>query len=295
MNETRPSPRSLVVAPHPDEATLPPAAVREAGVRTLRGVPYAEVEGSRPLELDLWLPARTNSPAALVLFVHGGAWMRGRRDDMGPRTRDWSSGPFARLAAEGLAVACLDYRLSGEALFPAQVDDLHSALRWLTLRGDELGIDTTRTVVWGESAGGHLAALLALTRPTPSPRGAVIWYGPGGDLTAERENYSPWDPDTPEARLLGAAPASDVLRAHAASPSARVHPQAPPFLLVHGEGDTMVSCSHSRELAAALRHQGVSAELRTVPDCEHGWYGVSEEEVEDVFARSLAFAARVLG
>lgn len=107
----------------PDPATLPlpPAAHPADGVRLLRGVPYAVRDGSRPLELDLWLPEQppTAGPPPVILFVHGGAWRTGLRDDLGPRFRAWRPGPFARLAQAGFAVACPDYRLSGEAVFPA--------------------------------------------------------------------------------------------------------------------------------------------------------------------------------
>ncbi len=256
MTAARPSLRDLIAAPHPDHAPLPPAAPSEPGVHELRGVPYAENEGGRPLELDLWLPgARRTGPLPLVLFVHGGAWRRGRRDDLGMSTRHWSPRPFARIAAAGLAVACADYRLSGEAVFPAPLDDLRAALRWLTLRSAELGIDTGRTIVWGESAGGHLASLLALTHTEPRPAGAVIWYGPS-DLTTARGRFTPEDASTPEALMLGTAPAAAPERARAASPLSHVHAGAPPFLLVHGEQDTMVDCSHSRSLASALKRAG---------------------------------------
>ncbi|MEU8890170.1 alpha/beta hydrolase [Streptomyces sp. NPDC048442] len=285
-----PAVRELIAAPHPDHAPLPTDGA--PGVRELRGVPYAEVPGSRPPELDLWLPQdrpESEGPLPLVLFVHGGAWRRGRRDDMGFRTRHWSPGPFARIAAEGFAVACVDYRLSGEAPFPAPLDDLQAALRWLTLRGAELGIDTERTVVWGESAGGHLASLLALTHTAPRPVGAVIWYAPS-DLTAVRGHFTPENPATPEALLLGAAPAAVPERAHEASPLSRVRPDAPPYLLVHGEADTMVDPSHSTALAAALEESGSPAELWTVPDADHGWHGLPDATVEEIFTRSLNFA-----
>ncbi|WP_307128437.1 alpha/beta hydrolase [Streptomyces sp. B1I3] len=276
----------VIGAPAPDVAPLPPAVVHASGVRTLRALPYAEVEGSRPLELDLWLPRDSGAPHPLVLFVHGGAWRRGRRDDMGLRTRHWEPGPFARMAAAGLAVATVDYRLSGETTFPGPLDDLRSALRWLTLRRTELCIDPTRTVVWGESAGGHLASLLALTRPGPSLAGAVIWYGPS-DLTAA-------GPGTPEALLLGADPATVADRARQASPLTHVHAAAPPFLLVHGEQDSMVPCAHSERLAAGLGEAGARAELWTVPGSDHVWYGLPDEQVEAVFARSLNFATDLL-
>ncbi|MET9378242.1 alpha/beta hydrolase [Streptomyces sp. NPDC002992] len=294
MTATGPSLQELITAPHPDVAPLPSAATSyDTGVRELRGVPYAPVEGSRPLELDLWLPpAGRTGPFPLVLFVHGGAWRRGRRDDMGMRTRHWAPGPFARLAASGTAVACVDYRLSGEATFPAPLDDLRAAVRWLTLRSAELAIDTGRTVVWGESAGGHLASLLALTHGEPRLIGAVIWYAPS-DLTVARGGFSPDDATTPEALLLGAAPAAAPERARAASPLLRVHPGAPPFLLVHGDADTMVDHSHSASLAMALERAGVPVELWSVPGADHGWHGAADLQVDEVFTRSLAFARRL--
>ncbi|MER5946346.1 alpha/beta hydrolase [Streptomyces sp. NPDC001904] len=280
--------RALITAPHPDVAPLPPAAERPGGIRLLRGVPYAVPDGARPLELDLWLPG-TPGPAPLVLFVHGGAWRRGLRDDMGVATRSWDPGPFERLAAAGFAVACADYRLSGEATFPAPLEDLGAALRWLGVRAAELDVDPARTVVWGESAGGHLAALLALTHREPRLAGAVVWYGPA-DLTTARAPFDPADPATPEALLLGAAPREVPEAAAAASPVRQVHGAAPPFLVVHGEADTMVACSHGRDLAAALRAAGAPVELLTVAGADHGWYGLAPDEVERIFTRSVAFA-----
>ncbi|MFJ3669712.1 alpha/beta hydrolase fold domain-containing protein [Streptomyces sp. NPDC090106] len=279
--------RSLIAAPHPDLAPLPPAAPVGAGVRLLRGVPYADVPGARPLELDLWLPENPGrQPLPLVLFVHGGAWRRGRREDMGYRTRAWNPGPFARIAGAGFAVASADYRLSGEALFPAQLDDLRQALRWLATRAPELGVDTARTVVWGESAGGQLAALLALADDTPGVVGAVVWYAPS-DLTEDGDNAH-----SPEALLLGGAPATVPENAALASPLLRAHAGAPPMFLAHGEDDSMVSCDHTRRLAARLTALGVPVESRLVPGADHVWHGLSEERLDEVFRTSLTWARR---
>ncbi|NGN65881.1 alpha/beta hydrolase [Streptomyces sp. A7024] len=259
----------------------------------LRGVPYGTVEGGRPLELDLWLPASAARPAPVVLFAHGGGWRRGRRDDMGVHTRRWTPTPFERIAAAGFAVAAADYRLSGEAAFPAQLDDLRTALHWLGVRAAQLGIAAERTLAWGESAGGHLAALLALTHRDPPLAGAVVWYAPA-DLTTARPPFDPAEPATPEGLLLSAAPATSPARARAASPLHQVHADAPPFLLVHGEQDRLVSVSHSRDLAAALRKAGAPAELRTVPGADHGWHGLGDAGVAEIFAASLEFAATTL-
>ncbi|MEV5518605.1 alpha/beta hydrolase, partial [Streptomyces flaveolus] len=191
----------FLAPPDPTALPLPPAARPADGVRLLRAVPYAVHDGSRPLELDVWLPEEApDEPLPVIVFVHGGAWRTGLRDDLGPRFRTWRPGPFARLARAGFAVVCPDYRLSGEAVFPAPLDDLGAALAWLRARAADLGIDAERVVAWGESAGGHLAALLALTAGPPL-RGCVVWYG-ATDLTAA-------PPRTPEAGLLG-APAADA-------------------------------------------------------------------------------------
>ncbi|WP_208026177.1 alpha/beta hydrolase [Amycolatopsis acidicola] len=266
----------VLASPHPDFAPIP----EDPGV--LRGIPYRDTPGGRPLELDLWRPEGTD-PLPLLVFVHGGGWRRGRRDDMGLRMREWTPGPFARLAAAGFAVASVDYRLSGEAVFPAALDDVRAAVRWLSLRARELRIDPDRLVVWGESAGGHLASLLALTEP--AVRGAVIWYGPS-DLQTPREGFDPAAPHTPEALLLGAAPAAVPGLAREASPIDHVHEDAPPFLLMHGLRDSMVPYGHSEDLAAALPR----AELRLVPDADHVWYGLPDEQVAQIFLDSLDFA-----
>ncbi len=213
---------------------------------------------------------------------------------MGMRTRHWAPGPFARIAAEGFAVACADYRLSGEATFPAPLDDLRAALRWLTCAPPNSASTPAERSCGGESAGGHLASLLALTHAEPPLVGAVIWYGPS-DLTTARGRFTPEDAATPEALMLGTAPAAAPERAHAASPLTHAHADAPPFLLVHGEQDTMVDCSHSQSLASALENAGSSVELRTVQHADHGWHGLADDQVEGLFTHSLAFAHRLVG
>ncbi|MCE0448170.1 alpha/beta hydrolase [Streptomyces tricolor] len=159
----------------------------------------------------------------VVVFVHGGGWRTGLRDDLGPRFRHWRPGPFARLARSGPAVVCPDYRLSGEARHPAQLDDLRALLTWLRDRAGDLGLDPERVVLRGESAGGHLAALTALTTPQGTPAGrrpyaaASPWYAPT-DLTRLADDHAPgrFRPVRPGhlrgAAALGAAPAAAPAR-----------------------------------------------------------------------------------
>ncbi|MEV5343345.1 alpha/beta hydrolase [Streptomyces sp. NPDC052676] len=298
-----PFPLELLAPPDPARLPLPPAARPEPGVRLLRGAVYAVPEGCRPLATDLWLPAEPSGPLPVVVFVHGGAWRTGLRDDVGPRFRHWSPGPFARLVRAGFAVACPDYRLSGEAPYPAPLDDLRTALAWLHSRSAELGLDTGRTVLWGESAGGHLAALTALTADpgpgTATVRGCAVWYAPS-DLARLAEDhppgaYDPADASTFEALLLGAALADTPERTRAASPVSRVTPGAPPFQVQHGTADSIVPFAQGERLADALRKAGGRVEFRPVEGGDHLWVGLPDAEVEDCFEATVDFASRCAG
>ena len=120
---------------------------------------------------------------ALCLYLHGGGWRLGSRSDGPGAARSWSPSFFERVAAMGLAVASLDYRLSGEAVFPAQLEDVSAAAGFLARERASFGVATPRTVAWGVSAGGHLAAMLALTAPEPPVDAVVCWYTPA-DLGA---------------------------------------------------------------------------------------------------------------
>ncbi|MFE6360305.1 alpha/beta hydrolase fold domain-containing protein [Streptomyces sp. NPDC057806] len=286
---------ALLAPPAPGELPLPPAAHPAPGVRLLRGAVYSAPPGIRPLELDLWLPAEPREPVPVIVYLHGGGWRTGTRTDMGPRFRHWRPSPFARLAQAGFAVASLDYRLSGEALYPAQLEDVTAAKAWLNARAAELGLDTDRTVAWGESAGAHLAALLALTTPVS---GCIAWYGPTDLTTLPAQSrpgaYDPADPTTREALLIGAAVAAAPDRARAASPVTHVTADAPPFLILHGTDDALIPLAQGEQLATALREAGADVDFRPVPGADHAWVGLPEEEVERCFTLSADFA-RVCG
>jgi acetyl esterase/lipase len=170
-------------------------------LRIIDGIEYASVLGYRPLLLDLYLPPAGLSPAgsgssgsgssgsdpaaprpAVVLFLHGGGWGLGTRKDVGPAFGSWRPSFFERLALAGFAVASADYRLSGEARFPAQLHDAKAAVRWLRRHAGHYGLDSDRIVAWGASAGGHLAALVGLTGDVAELEGTVGEgsRGPGG-------------------------------------------------------------------------------------------------------------------
>jgi acetyl esterase/lipase len=271
------------------------------------GVTYAATAGYRPLQLDLWVP-ESSSPPALVVWIHGGGWMMGDRRYLPETLRP--NQLFDALLAAGLAVATIDYRLALEAPFPAQLHDAKAAIRYLRAHGDQLGIDTGRIGVWGESAGGHLAALVGLTGhradleggigvvgPASTVDVVVDWYGVA-DLTTQPRmtppphiagKLEPAMQTPPEDNLV--AGLGDATRADA-SPINHVTPQAPPFLLVHGTTDWLVPYAQSEQLAAALTEAGVPVRLVPVEGAEHIFMGC--DDVDAVVQLSVDYLAEAL-
>jgi acetyl esterase/lipase len=307
LRRTVPTP-ALPLPPPAHELPLPPARAGDAGIRLHPGVPYAATPGVRPLELDLYLPPETGGPVPVVVFLHGGGWRLGSRHAAGPAYRGMSPTPFERLARAGIAVASVDYRLSGEATFPAQLHDAKAAVRWLRARAGDLAVDPARIAAWGESAGGHLAALLGLTADDAALEGevgiagtssrvstVVAWYAPTDLLGfAADVDADPLDPATREAQLLGAPAPSVPELAAQASPVTHVSPGAPPFLLLHGEADRFVPFVQSVRLHTALVDAGAEAEIDLYEDADHMWLG-SPEAARQALDRTTDYLRHHLG
>ncbi|MEU2349171.1 alpha/beta hydrolase [Modestobacter sp. NPDC049651] len=281
---------ALPLPPPAHAAPLPRAQPGPGGTRVHRGVPYAAVPGIRPLELDLYLPADAGAPVPAVVFLHGGGWRLGSRHTAGPAYRDVAPTPFEQLALAGIAVASVDYRLTGEAVWPVQLHDAKAAVRWLRDRAGELGVDPDRIGAWGESAGGHLAELLGLTTDDVALEGAVGVTGPSSRVAAVAAWYAPsdvaavatdtgadpHDATTREAHLLGAAPVTVPDVAAQASPLTHVAAGAPPFLLLHGAADRFVPAVQSVRLRDALTAAGADVELHLLEDADHMWLGAPD-------------------
>ncbi len=226
------------------------------GVAVFRDVVHTRVDGYRPLALDLYLP--DSGAQAVCVYAHGGGWRVGsRRSGPGPLSPT-SSRWLARMANKGLAVAAVDYRLSGEARFPAQSADVAAAITWLrTDVAHSLG--ALPFCSFGVSAGGLLAALAALD-PELDLRAAALWYAVSDIATMPLDQAAvggPLDPpgESREELLIGGPVTELPDLARTASPVHQVRAGAPPFLLLHGSDDVLVPTRQSERLRDAPRRR----------------------------------------
>ncbi len=243
-------------------------------INEIADIPFAEVDG-QVLALDLYLPADVANPPLLV-WVHGGGWSRGARK------------PVSTLAfvEDGYAMASVDYRLSGDAPFPAQVFDIKAAIRFLRAEAGAYGYDASRIAILGVSAGAHLAALAATTNGDPRLEGSVgdyldqssdvvaaVSYFGASDLTTILDQSTPFGlgirvPGL-EA-LLGGSIDERAELARLASPVFQVDAGDPPLLLLHGDQDPQMPINQSHELQGAYEALGLDVHFEVVHGAKHG-------------------------
>ena len=250
-------------------------------LQTFRDIEYARV-GNDALELDLYLPEGTG-PFPLIIWIHGGGWASGDKD-LSP------NGPQMRQTTRGYAVASIDYRLSHQAKFPAQIEDCKAAVRWLRAHSAEYNLDSSRVAAWGASAGGHLAALLGTSGAVGALEGSegnpgfssrvdavVDWFGPT-DLLKLSADSLPFpcnlidhdSPFSPESLLMGCAIQTCPNKTELANPIRYVSADDPPFLIMHGERDCLVGPPQSRRLRDALAIVGAKVTLKVIEGAGHG-------------------------
>jgi acetyl esterase/lipase len=214
-------------------------------------------------KLDLTYCQTRETP--LLIFIHGGSWTRG----------DKSDGHINGLIWSGYAIANINYRLSQDAVFPAQIQDCRQAVRWLREHAPEYHLDTRHFAVIGESAGGHLAALVATTGDSaafdtkPESTSAAVQAAVCVSAPTNLALYGPSREGDDITRLLGAPSATVPELVRSADPASYVSKGDPPFLLIHGEKDSWVPLAQPRALEGALRNAGVPVTLRILPDQRH--------------------------
>jgi acetyl esterase/lipase len=233
--------------------------------------------GHRLQKMDLYLPAKGRD-LPLIISIHGGAFLMGDKSDDVP----------LEYLARGYAVASINYRLSGDAFFPAQIEDCKAAVRWLRANASKYRLDPDRFAAWGASAGGHLSAMLGTTGwvkeyevggcldVSSRVQAVVDYYGPSDFLQMDGHRMPDGmahDPaDSPESRLIGGSIQQNREKAARANPISYVTKNAPPFLIVHGDSDPLVPHHQSVLLAEALKRAGVPVQFYTVKGGGHGGF-----------------------
>lgn len=276
----------LILAAQPATRPEPPPLRLPAGTIAHRDLAYVPGGHARQ-KLDLYLPEKSAASLPLVIWVHGGGWQNGSKDQCLPLRLGFT--------VRGYAVASLNYRLSGHAIFPAQIEDCQAAVRWLRDHAKDYGLDPERFAAWGSSAGGHLVALLGTAgdsmefAPTPQPKTSARvqavcdFYGPTDLLKfAATPGYvGHAKPDSPESKLLGGAVLDLPAQANRANPLTYLGPGDPPFFILHGSADPVVPPQQSALLHAALQAAGIPSTHRTIAGAKHGGPEFSTPAVAD--------------
>lgn len=256
-------------------------------VERQNGIEFARPGGVQLL-LDLYLPKGIDKPP-LIMFIHGGGWKAGSRN--GCRI-GW-------VAKHGFAIASIEYRLSHESLFPAQIHDCKGALRWLRAHATNYGYDAERVVVSGSSAGGHLAALMGTSgdvaklegttaghaNQSSRVQGIVDFYGPTDFIRrAISHPAKTEDPEGSVYKLFGGKVTENREAATLGSPVTHVSKDDPPLLMLHGSKDKTVLIEQSEILNEAYKALGLDVNFHVVPGAGHGWKNRSDKEEADILA-----------
>ncbi len=260
----------FLLAAAPLSAQQVPPFEKPENVEVQRDVVYGR-GGDRDLKLDLFLPKEQGPARPAIVFVHGGGWSGGNRLAFQRQA--------AHLAGKGYVGACVEYRLSGEAKFPAALEDCKAAVRWVRAEAKRLNVDPDRIAAVGGSAGGHLVAMLGTTDSSAGLEGKgghpdfssrvqlVVPFNGVFDLRGGRDDAS-----GSVSKFLGASFAEAPETYRKASPITYVSKDDPPFLFLHGTADTTVAIEQSRRMARALKDAGVAAEVIEYEGATHGFF-----------------------
>lgn len=259
--------------------------------KVIKDIEYAKVEG-QPLLMDIYIPEGVNQPLPVVVWIHGGGWKSGSKENCHPALF---------LLSYGYAVASINYRLTGIASFPAQLEDCKSAIRFLRANGAKYNLKTEKIGVWGSSAGGHLSALLGTTGDIKefdkgdylefsSKVDAVCDYFGPSSLGSMPGSSSP-NVNSPEKLLIRQGPGDIKEKAKRASPVNYVSSNSAPFFIVHGEDDKVVPVVQSKILYDALLKAGVEVQIHIIKGAGHGG---PEFTKPDVIEKVVSFFDRHL-
>ncbi len=260
---------AVVVAEQPDQRT---GAARK--LESARDVEYGRA-GERSLKLDIYQPrVRSSEKLPAIVWIHGGGWRNGDKSSGRSRLANFvNTGDYV-----GVSVG---YRLSGEAVWPAQIHDCKAAIRWVRAHADEHGIDPDRIGVWGSSAGGHLVSLLGVSSDVKELEGENGTPGVSSRVACVVDFCGPAEMvifrHTAADLLFGKPPAERKVAAALASPALHATQDDPPFLVVHGTEDRTVPIEQADLFHKKLQEAGVDV---TYVKIQGGGHSIGGPEVQ---------------
>ena len=277
---------ALLIVPAHGSVAVERNSTHADAPRLLRDITYTDAT-TPAAKLDLYLPSAPSPPGGrpVVIAIHGGGWRRFSKDSYGAKVAP-------AFTQAGFAVVAPNYRLSapGSPSWPANFQQIRQAVRWTRDHAAEFGLDPDRIAAMGESAGGHLAALLGTDPGSADSRVAAVvdFYGPTDLATLAAVSPAA---AAAEAQMLGGPPEAlpDLYRA--ASPITHVSRDSAPTLIIQGTADTLVKPDQSRRLADALTAAGVTNRLILLPGAPHGI--PRNYAGRDLFAESVRFLKQV--
>lgn len=250
--------------------------------------------GDKDLKLDIYRPKeKAGKPMPALIYMHPGGWENG--DKGGDAGKVFRNRYLDDMAARGYFGVTINYRLSTESRFPAQIEDCKCAVRFLRAKAKEYNIDTDHIGAIGGSAGGHLSALLGTTGNVKEFEGKGGWEGYSSKVQAVYDGCGPvdlykWKNQNPTGAMLsnlfGGLSGKYKEAMDSASPIKHISKDTPPFLIVHGDKDEVVSVKQSQAFADALKAAGVEVNLIIVKGGPHG-AGVDMKIIEDFFDKYL--------
>ncbi len=239
-----------------------------ADIEEIKDIEYKNVNG-KSLQIDIYKPKNLTEPVPLLVFVHGGGWKRGKRSDYLFYLVDF--------AKKGYITATVSYRLIGDGIYPAGVEDVSDAMHWIFCNAKKYGYDPDRVAMIGGSAGGHLSMLTAYTTNEPHILlDSACINEPAHKIKAVVDIYAPVDMTTPYAQTQGLVngfighPYSERPELYwEASPAKYLHANLPPTLIFQGTSDNLLPQSQSDTLKLRLDRLGVPCEHYELPLWPH--------------------------
>jgi acetyl esterase/lipase len=265
------------------------------GATVLKALPYVK-NGHDRQKLDLYLPAKADGPVPVIIWIHGGAWSGGGREN---------PGQALAFVAKGYALASITHRYSQQAIFPAQIEDCRAVVRWLRANAKTYNLDSDHIAAWGASSGGHLASLLGTSWQAKELDGTiqdngeqssriqavVDFFGPTDflqmDAHAIKGGMKHDPPGSPEAKLIGGPIQDNKEKTKRANPITYVNKDSPPFIIAHGEQDNLVPIHQSELLEEALKKAGVEVTFFKLAGAGHGGPQFGTDKMQTIIGEFL--------